>query len=97
MSDAVDYFRAYAKRAVCKARSMRPGRPKLLQRAVVRVYHWLSKEASFTPNSDRLDEFRIALEIEKSIDPVTQDQLTTRRTPNAPDLSMQARGHRPAS
>lgn len=67
MSDAVDYFKAYAERAICKARNMRPGRPKLLQRAVGRVYHWLSKEAAFGPNTDRMDDFRVAREVEKTI------------------------------
>ncbi len=67
MSDAVDYFRAYAERAICKARNMRPGRPKVLQRAVGRVYHWLSKEAAFGPNTDRMDDFRAAREVEKTI------------------------------
>ncbi|WP_441244574.1 hypothetical protein [Tardiphaga sp. 768_D3_N2_1] len=67
MSDAVDYFKAYAERVICKARNMRPGRPKVLQRAVGRVYHWLSKEAAFGPNTHRMDDFRVAREVEKTI------------------------------
>jgi hypothetical protein len=67
MSDAVDYFKAYAERAICRARNMRPGRSKLLQRAVGRVYHWLSKEAAFGPNTDRMEDFRAAQEVEKMI------------------------------
>jgi hypothetical protein len=68
MSDAVDYFKAYAERAICRARNMRPGRSKILQRAVGRVYHWLSKEAAFGPNTDRMDDFRTAQNIERAID-----------------------------
>ncbi|MCX7322264.1 MAG: hypothetical protein NT113_23260 [Hyphomicrobiales bacterium] len=67
MSDAVDYFKAYAERAICRARKMRPGRPKLLQRAVGRVYHWLSKEAAFGPNADHMDDFRTAQDIERTV------------------------------
>jgi hypothetical protein len=67
MSDAVDYFKAYAERAICRARIMRPGRPKILLRAVGRVYHWLSKEAAFGPNTDRMDDFRKAQDIERTI------------------------------
>jgi len=79
MSDAVDYFKAYAERAICKARNMSPGRPKVLQRAVGRVYHWLSKEAAFGPNTDRMDDFRVAREVEKTIgaeDPSTRPAET---------------------
>lgn len=68
MSDAVDYLKAYAERAVCKARNMRPGRPKLLQRAVGRVYHWLSKEAAMGSNVDHIDDFRAARDAEKAIE-----------------------------
>jgi hypothetical protein len=89
MSDAVDYFKAYAERAICKARNMRPGRSKLLQRAVGRVYHWLSKEAAFAPNTDRIDEFRAAREVEKTIAaerapaPFTRSELRSTDTPHA--------------
>ncbi|WP_249119665.1 MULTISPECIES: hypothetical protein [unclassified Bradyrhizobium] len=38
MSDAVDYLRAYAVRAICKARRMPFGKSKRLQRAVGRIY-----------------------------------------------------------
>jgi hypothetical protein len=67
MSDAVDYFKAYAERAICRARKMRPGRLKILQRAVGQVYHWLSKEAAFGPNTDRMDDFHTAQNIERVI------------------------------
>jgi hypothetical protein len=47
---------------------MRPGRPKLLQRAVGRVYHWLSKEAAMGSNVDHIDDFRAARDAEKAIE-----------------------------
>ena len=67
MSDAVDYFHAYAVRAICRARRMSFGRPKRLQRAVGRIYLLLTKEAAIAPNLDHLDDFRSAREIENSI------------------------------
>lgn len=67
MSDAVDYLHAYAVKAICKARRMPFGRSKRLQRAVGRIYLLLTKEAALAPNVDRLDDFRAAQEVEKSI------------------------------
>lgn len=49
MSDAFDYFRAYAVRALCKARAMPRGRMKQLQTVVGRIYHLLTKEAAYGP------------------------------------------------
>jgi hypothetical protein len=68
MSDAVDYFRAHAVRAFCKARAMPRGRMKHLQAVVGRIYHLLTKEAAYGPNIQHLDDFRAAKELEKSIE-----------------------------
>lgn len=68
MSDAVDYLRAHAIRAICKARAMPRGRMKHLQIVVGRVYHLLAKEAACGPNLQHLDEFRAAQRLEKSLD-----------------------------
>ena len=68
MSDAVDYFRSYAARAICKARQMPFGRLKRMQRVVGHIYHRLTKEASFAPNAHRLHDFRAAQGLEKLID-----------------------------
>lgn len=68
MSDAFDYFRAHAVRALCKARRMRRGRMKHLQMIVGRVYHLLTKEAAYGPNLQHLDEFRAAQKLEKSLE-----------------------------
>lgn len=68
MSDAFDYFRAHAIRALCKARAMPRGRMKHLQLVVGRVYHLLTKEAAYGPNLHHLDEFRAAQKLEKSLD-----------------------------
>ena len=65
MSDAYDYFRAHAIAAVRKARA--PGRPKLKQRTVARVYHLLSKEAALAPNIRHLDDFRAARRLEQQV------------------------------
>lgn len=64
MSDAYDYFRAHAIAAVRKARALPPGRPKLKQRTVARVYHLLSKKAALAPNVHHLDDFRSARRLE---------------------------------
>lgn len=68
MSDAFDYLRAHAIRALCKARRMPRGRMKHLQLVVGRVYHLLTKEAAYGPNLQHLDEFRAAQKLEKSLD-----------------------------
>ena len=67
MSDAYDYFRAHAIAAVRKARALPPGRPKLKQRTVARVYHLLSREAALAPNVHHLDDFRAARRLERQI------------------------------
>jgi hypothetical protein len=67
MSDAYDYFRAHALAAVRKARALPPGRPKLKQRTVARVYHLLSKEAALAPNIRHLDDFRAARRLEQQV------------------------------
>ena len=68
MSDAVDYVRAHAVRALCKARAMPRGRMKHLQAVVGRIYHLLTKEAAYGPNIQHLDDFRAAKELEEKID-----------------------------
>ena len=68
MSDAVDYFRAPAVRALCKTRAMPRGRMEHLQAVVGRIYHLLTKEAAYGPNIQHLDDFRTAKELEKSIE-----------------------------
>ncbi|MCK1360212.1 hypothetical protein [Bradyrhizobium sp. 199] len=68
MSDAFDYFRAHAIRALCKARAMPRGRVKHLQFVVARIYHLLTKEAAYGPNLQHMDDFRAAQKLEESID-----------------------------
>ncbi|WP_407116176.1 hypothetical protein [Bradyrhizobium sp. LMG 9283] len=68
MSDAFDYFRAYAVRALCKARSMPKGRMKHLQLVAGRIYNLLKKEAAYGPNTHHLDDFRAAQKLERSLD-----------------------------
>ncbi len=68
MSDAYDYFRAYAVRALCKARSMPHGRMKRLQLMAGRIYNLLKKEAAYSPNTQHLEDFRAAQKLERSVD-----------------------------
>ena len=68
MSDAFDYFRAYAVRALCKARLMSHGRMRHLQLLVGRIYNLLKKEAAYDPNIQHLDDFRAAQKLEQSLD-----------------------------
>ena len=68
MSDAFDYFRAHAVRALCKARAMPRGRMKHLQTVMARIYHLLTKKAAYGPNLQHMDDFRAARKLEKSID-----------------------------
>ena len=68
MSDAFDYFRAYAVRALCKARSMPRGRMKHLQLVAGRIYNLLKKEAAYSPNTQHLEDFRAAQKLEASLD-----------------------------
>jgi hypothetical protein len=65
MSDAVDYFRAHAVRALCRARRMPLGRIRHLQTVVGRIYHLLTKEASYGPNLHHMDDFRAARKTEQ--------------------------------
>ena len=73
MSDAFDYFRAYALRALCKARAMPRGRIKHLQLAAGRIYNLLKKEAAYAPNTQHLEDFRAAQKLEKSLDSRADD------------------------
>jgi hypothetical protein len=68
MSDAFDYFRAFAVRALCKARSMPHGRMKHLQLMAGRIYNLLKKEAAYSPNTQHLADFRAAQKLERSVD-----------------------------
>jgi hypothetical protein len=68
MSDAFDYFRAYAVRALCKARSMPHGKMKHLQLVAGRIYNLLKKEAAYGPNMQHLEDFRAAQKLETSLD-----------------------------
>ncbi|HEY2503115.1 MAG TPA: hypothetical protein VGI68_17310 [Mycobacterium sp.] len=83
MSDAFDYFRAYAVRALCKARSMPRGRMKHLQLVAGRIYNLLKKEAAYGPNTQHLADFRAARKLESSLDsrpgeqPATQGRFAT--------------------
>ncbi|MEY9463907.1 hypothetical protein ABH973_004320 [Bradyrhizobium ottawaense] len=83
MSDAFDYFRAYAVRALCKARAMPKGRMKHLQLVVGRIYNLLKKEAAFGPNTQRLEDFRAAQKLESSLDRRPGDRSGARLTPAA--------------
>jgi hypothetical protein len=68
MSDAFDYFRAYAVRALCKARSMPRGKIKHLQLVAGRIYNLLKKEAAYGPNVEHLEDFRAAQKLEATLD-----------------------------
>ena len=68
MSDAFDYFRAYAVRALCRARSMPRGRMKHLQLVAGRIYNLLKKEAAYGPNTRHLEDFRAAQKLERALD-----------------------------
>ena len=76
MSDAFDYFRAYAVRALCKARSMPHGRMKHLQLLAGRIYNLLKKEAAYSPNTQHFEDFRAAQKLERSIDNRADDGPT---------------------
>ena len=83
MSDAFDYFRAYAVRALCKARSMPKGRMKHLQLLVGRIYNLLKREAAYGPNTQHLDDFRTAQRLESSLARRPSDGFGGRLTPAA--------------
>ena len=84
MSDAFDYFRAYAVRALCKARSMPRGRMKHLQLVAGRIYNLLKKEAAYGPNIQHLEDFRAAQKLESSLDRRPSDSPGGRLAPVAP-------------
>ena len=86
MSDAVDYFRAYAVRALCKERSMPKGRMKHLQLLVGRIYNLLKREAAYGRNVQHLEDFRAAQKLEASLDRPS-DRPGGRLTPAAPRSS----------
>jgi hypothetical protein len=73
MSDAFDYFRAYAVRVLCKARSMPYGRMKHLQLLAGRIYNLLKREAAYSPNMEHLEDFRAAQKLERSINNQAED------------------------
>ena len=89
MSDAFDYFRAYAVRALCKARSMPHGRMKRLQLMAGRIYNLLKKEAAYSPNTQHLEDFRAAQKLERSVEcradvgPTVQGRFDSPRPQNA--------------
>ena len=89
MSDAFDYFPAYAVRALCKARSMPHGRMKRLQLMAGRIYNLLKKEAAYSPNTQHLEDFRAAQKLEGSVDsqsdvgPTIQDRFELPRPHDA--------------
>lgn len=80
MSDAFDYFRAYAVRALCKARAMPKGRMKHLQLVAGRIYNLLKKEAAYGPNMEHLENFRAAQKLESSLDRRPSDRSAGRLT-----------------
>ena len=84
MSDAFDYFRAYAVRALCKARSMPRGKMKHLQLVAGRIYNLLKKEAAYGPNVQHLEEFRAAQKLESSLDRRPSERSSGRPAPAAP-------------
>jgi len=87
MSDAFDYFRAYAVRALCKSRSMPRGKMKHLQLVAGRIYNLLKKEAAYGPNVQHLEDFRVAQKLESSPDRRPSDGSGGRRAPAAPQSS----------
>ncbi len=68
VSDASDYFRAYAVRALNKARVMNAGWRKSRQRLIGRLYRLLAKQADRQPNLHHLDDFHAARTLEASLD-----------------------------
>jgi hypothetical protein len=93
MSDAFDYFRAYAVRALCKARSMPNGRMKHLQLVVGRIYNLLKKEAAFGPNTQHMEDFRAAQKLERSLASPSNDPTDRIRfgVPNPPRAEQEVR------
>jgi hypothetical protein len=94
MSDAFDYFRAYAVRALCKARSMPHGRMKHLQLIAGRIYNLLKKEAAYGPNTQHLEDFRAAQKLEQSLASRADDGPTVQGrfdSPRRHDTAREAR------
>ena len=87
MSDAFDYFRAYAIRALCKARSMRQGKMKHLQLVAGRIYNLLKKEAAYGLNVQHLEDFRAAQKLEASLDRGPSDRSGGHLAPAGPQRS----------
>ena len=90
MADAFDYFRAYAVRALCKARAMPQERMKHLQLMAGRIYNLLKKEAAYAPNTQHLEDFRVAQKLERSLDRQAHVGETS-RTLVAPPRSLDKR------
>jgi len=84
MSDAFDYFRAYALRALCKARLMPHGRMKHLQLMAGRIYNLLKREAAYSPNTQHLEDFRAAQKLEGSLDTRADDGPTVQSRFDSP-------------
>ena len=87
MSDAFDYFRAYAVRALCKARSMPQGKMKHLQLVAGRIYNLLKKEAAYGPNVQHLEVFRAAQKLEAALVRRPSVRSGVRSLPAAPQSS----------
>lgn len=67
MSDASDYFRSYAVRALCRARAMPIGRHRRIQRLIARVYHLLARESALGSTVDQLEHFRAVRKVEEGL------------------------------
>lgn len=93
MSDAFDYFRAYAIRDFCKARAMPRGPLKRLQLAAARIYNLLRKEAGDAPNMQHLDDFRTAQTLERSLNHEADNRLIARSMPALPPQDSPPRLH----
>ncbi|MCP3395504.1 hypothetical protein NLM27_43230 [Bradyrhizobium sp. CCGB12] len=78
MSDAFDYFRAHAVRAFCQARAMPRGKMKRLKVLAGRIYHLLTKESAYGPNTQHLDDFRAAQKLERMLDGRPRDEANFR-------------------
>ncbi|UWU91479.1 hypothetical protein [Bradyrhizobium sp. CB1015] len=93
MSDAFDYFRAYAVRALSKARSMPQGKMKHLHLVAGRIYNLLKNEAAYAPNVQHLEDFRAAQKLERSLDREPDVAATARHlatSPRSQDMGREA-------
>jgi hypothetical protein len=59
------------------------GRGKLMQRAIGRVYHLLSREAALGPNLDHLDDFRAARKAEDALERSSTSASPTAHQPRS--------------